>query len=107
MISSGLLAGSSAWPRADCKSCARLLVALLEDVYGVRDLVARYEARGRKLPPGLRRQYAHDQHWIRETEEWSAFSFDWVCQQLDLAAETVRASYFSGRSVPLEPQWPE
>ena len=85
-MSSGLLEGSRAWPGADCKPCARLLVALLEDVYGVRDLVARYEARGRKLPSGLRRQYAHDQQWIRETEEWRAFSCAWVCQQLDLAA---------------------
>jgi len=93
-MSSELLEGSSAWTIADCKPCARLLVVLLEDVYGVRDLVARYEARGRKLPPGLRGQYAHDQQWIKGTEEQSPFSFAWVCQQLDLEAETVRASYF-------------
>src|SRR5262249_2651435 len=102
---SGLLEGSSAWPRADFKPCARLLVALLEDVYGVRDLVARYEACGRKLPPGLRRQYAHDQQWIRETDEQGPFSFAWVCQQLDLEAQSVRANYFLGQSVPLVPQW--
>ena len=71
-MSGGLREGSSAWPRADCKPCARLLVALLED-YGVRDLVARYAARGRKLPAGLGRQYAHDQQWIRETDESSPF----------------------------------
>ena len=61
VMRSGLLEGSSAWPSADFKPCARLLVALLEDVYGVRDLVARYEACSRKLPPGLRRQPARDQ----------------------------------------------
>src|SRR5215471_10651798 len=91
-----LLEGSNAWLSADVKPCARLLVALLEDVYGVRDLVARYERRGHKLPPGLRRQYAHDQQWLSEADASSPFSFDWVCQQLGLEAETVRASYHAG-----------
>jgi hypothetical protein len=73
---SGLLEGSSAWPSADFKPCAQLLAALLEDVYSVRDLVARYEARRKKPPPGIRGQYAHDRQWITEEDECSPFSFD-------------------------------
>ena len=102
-MSGGLREASSAWSSADIQPCARLLVALLEDVYGVRDLVARYVARGRKLPQGLGQQYAQDRQWITEPEERRPFSVGWVCQHLGLEVTVVRASYLAGQALTLSP----
>jgi hypothetical protein len=106
-MSGGLREASSAWPRTGAQPCTQLLLALLADVYGVRDLVARSVARGRKLPPGLGQQYAQDRQWIAEPEERRPFSFGWVCQHLGLEVAAVRASYLSGRSLTLGQHGPE
>ena len=106
-MSGGLLEASSAWSSADVRPCARLLVALLEDVYSVRDLVARSVAHGSKLPQGLGQQYAHDRQWIAEPEERRPFSVGWVCQHLGFEVAAVRDSYLSGRSLTLGRQGPQ
>jgi hypothetical protein len=91
----------SEWPSTDFKPCVRLLIALLEDVYHVRDLVVRCEAHGRKLPPGIRGKSARDRHWIGESEDDRPFTLGWVCQHLGLEAQAVQGSYLSGAQLAL------
>jgi len=79
----------------DFQPCLRLLAALLEDAYTVRDLVACYEARGRKVPSGLYRQYTQDRQWVRNSDELRPFSFGWVCLVLGLEPVAVRRAYFN------------
>jgi hypothetical protein len=94
----------SGWLSQEGTPCTRLLTALLEDLYGVRDLVTHYTAQGRTPPRALHRQYATDRQWISKSDERSPFSFAWVCQELGLNAEAVRRDYLSGQPVAHRPQ---
>jgi hypothetical protein len=83
------------------RPCGRLLAALVEDVYMVRDMMARYAARSQTPPPGLRRQSARDRHWIGDSEDDRPFTLGWVCQHLGLEAQAVQDSYLSGAQLAL------
>jgi hypothetical protein len=73
-------------------------------VYVVRDMMARYAARGKPPPPGLRRQYARDRHWICDSADGSPFTLGWVCEHLGLDAQAVQGTYLSGQQLALRPQ---
>ena len=92
------------WSSEALRPCGRLLAALVGDVYVVRDMMARYTARGKTPPPGLRRQYARDRHWICDSEDGSPFTLGWVCEHLGLDAQAVRGTYLSGQQLALRPQ---
>ena len=86
------------------RPCGRLLAALVEDVYVVRDMMARYTARGKTPPSGLRRQYSSDRHWIGASADDRPFTLGWVCEHLGLEAQAVQSSYLSGAQLALRPR---
>jgi hypothetical protein len=92
------------WSSEALLPCGRLLAALVGDLYVVRDMMARYAARGKPPPPGLRRQYARDRHWICDRADGRPFTFGWVCEHLELDAQAVQATYLSGQQLALRPQ---
>ena len=92
------------WSSEALRPCGRLLAALVGDVYIVRDMMARYAVRGKTPPPGLRRQYARDQHWICDSEDGSPFTLGWICAHLGLNAQAVQGTYLSGQQLALGPQ---
>jgi hypothetical protein len=92
------------WSAEALRPCGRLLAALVGDVYVVRDIMARYAARGKTPPPGLRRQHAHDRQWICDSEDGSPFTFGWVCEHLGLDAQAVQGAYLSGQQLALRPR---
>jgi len=92
------------WASEALLPCGRLLAALVGDVYVVRDMMARYAARGKPPPPGLRRQYARDRQWICDSAEEGPFTFGWVCEHLGLNAQAVQGTYLSGQQLVLRPR---
>jgi len=92
------------WSSEALRPCGRLLAALVGDVYMVRDMMARYTARGKTPPPGLRRQYTRDRYWIGDSADDSPFTLGWVCQHLGLDARAVQGTYLSGEQLALRPR---
>ncbi len=79
--------------------CRVLLLAILEDVFLVRETLARIAPEAdRHRYRSLCTQAAKDREWLAADND-APFSFLWLCQHLALDPDSLRHSYDSAPSV--------
>lgn len=67
----------------------RLLYAMIEDLFALRDL--------KPITP-VRRQHIRDEEWLASDQE-EPFTFLWVCQHLDISPVMLRQRYQQGETL--------